>query len=193
MSRQSGAVRARRSQARAVPPEMSPRADLAGSTATAQMSGEPLEELYRAHADWLRETLRRRYGEQWADDLTQETFFRAAVYVEADIATPRALLATIAKNVARDQFRRVQVRANHATLLAGEDSFNREAPSAIDDDFHVREVIKSLPPKFREVILLSKIGGLTNREIAQRYKVSVRTIDKRLKKAVALVVVRLRD
>jgi RNA polymerase sigma factor (sigma-70 family) len=172
---------------------MSPRADLAGSIATAQMSGEPLEELYRAHADWLRETLRRRYGEQWADDLTQETFFRAAVYVEADIATPRALLATIAKNVARDQFRRVQVRANHATLLAGEDSFNREAPSAIDDDFHVREVIKSLPPKFREVILLSKIGGLTNREIAQRYKVSIRTIDKRLKKAVALVVVRLRD
>ncbi len=62
-----------------------------------------------------------------------------------------------------------------------------------EDDFQVREAIRSLPPKLRDVLLLSKIGGLTNREIAQRYGLSVRAIDKRLQQAVTLFVARLRD
>ncbi|MET3528176.1 RNA polymerase sigma factor [Phenylobacterium koreense] len=193
MSRHWGAARARRSQEHDVAQATSLRVGSAPSNVADQLRCARLDELYRRHADWLRKSLQRRYGAQWADDLTQETFFRAAAYANGDIDMPRALLITIAKNVARDQFRRGQVRADHAALFEGVDLAHPGTFGTIDDDYHVREVIKSLPPKFREVILLSKIGGLTNREIAQRCKVSVRAIDKRLQKAMALVVARLRD
>jgi len=154
-----------------------------------------LEALYRDHGMWLRDAMRRRFGSERADDLVQETFLRALAYLERDIAAPRALLMTIAKNAARDFLRRARVRNDHLARALHEGSglgvHSKGMP--LDDDLHVREVMKSLPPKYRDVLLLSKIGGLTNREIAQRYKVSVRAIDKRIQKAIALVVVRLRD
>jgi RNA polymerase sigma-70 factor (ECF subfamily) len=62
-----------------------------------------------------------------------------------------------------------------------------------EDDLAIKEAILSLPPTLREVLLLSKIGGLTNREIAQRYGLSARAVDKRLQKALTLFVAKLRD
>ncbi len=195
MSRQSGAAYARALQDRAGGTLSSSDvgAEAYGLASDHDVRRANLDELYRRHAEWLRRAISRRYGAQWVDDLTQETFFRAAAYPHGSVETPRALLMTIARNVARDQFRRSRVRAQYAALPEADELSHSTAPGAVDDDFHVREVIKSLPPKLREVILLSKIGGLTNREIAQRCNLSVRAIDKRLQKAIALMVTRLHD
>lgn len=153
-----------------------------------------LESLYRDHGRWLRQAIRRRFGAERAEDIAHEAFLRAVAYLQHEIPAPRALLMTIAKNAARDAARRAQVRNDHFERASKEAGlFHTCERQTLDDDLHLREVIKSLPEKLRDVLLLSKIGGLTNREIAQRYKVSVRAIDKRIEKAISLVVVRLRD
>lgn len=147
--------------------------------------------LSRGHLAWLTDALRRRIGGDLAEDFAHEAWLRLTSATEP-VRNPRALLMTVAMNLARDQFRRERVRAEH--LERAPDRWMQETGGATaEDDLHLRQVILSLPPKLRDVLLLSKIGGLTNREIAQRFGVSVRAVDKWLQKAITLFVARLRD
>jgi RNA polymerase sigma-70 factor (ECF subfamily) len=173
----------------------------ASSRASAASFGSPDEDeppssaetsaLHRGHLAWLIEALRRRIGGDLAEDLAQEAWLRLTAGTEP-IRNPRALLMTVAMNLARDQFRRDRVRAEHLARAPDRLLPNSAARTA-EDDLHLKQVILSLPPKLRDVLLLSKIGGLTNREIAQRFGLSVRAVDKRLQKAITLFVTRLRD
>lgn len=149
---------------------------------------------WRGHLVWLRTKLRGRFSPELADDLAQETYLRIVGRkppITAD--NPRGLLITIATNLARDVFRRERVRADYAAETMDLEGDIPLRQRTAEDDLQVREAILSLPPQLREVLLLSKIGGLTNREIAQRYGLTVRAIDKRLQKAVTLFVAHLRD
>ena len=154
----------------------------------------PNEAAWRTHLVWLRTRLRDRFSADLADDLAQETYLRVVGReASAPVENPRGLLMTVARNLARDTFRRDRVRADYVASAPHGFSPAGNSGHTAADDFEVREAIRSLPPKLRDVLLLSKIGGLTNREIAQRYGLSVRAIDKRLQKAVTLFVARLRD
>jgi RNA polymerase sigma-70 factor (ECF subfamily) len=181
MSRSSGGARAR---ATAVP-----------SGASAEDASCPVASaaaVDRGHLAWLVEALRRRLGGDLAEDLAQEAWLRLFRGTQP-VRNPRALLMTVAMNLARDQFRRDRVRAEH--LEHSPDRVLQEVGLAAtaEDDLHLKQVILSLPPKLRDVLLLSRIGGLTNREIAQRFGLSVRAVDKRLHRAIMLFVARLRD
>lgn len=169
-----------------------PLADAPAADAdTPSIQGTPAESAWRAHLTWLRTRLRARFGADLADDLAQETYLRL-IGRDAPAEMPGGLLMTVAANLARDTFRRERVRAEYAArarLGPAPDTGGHTA----EDDLAVRHAILSLPPKLRDVLLLSKIGGLTNREIAQRYGLSVRAIDKRLQKAITLFVAHLRD
>ncbi|WP_293679409.1 sigma-70 family RNA polymerase sigma factor [uncultured Phenylobacterium sp.] len=183
MSRPNSAHRAREQA-----PASSSRDDESVSTA------RPAEATWRAHLVWLRSRLRVRFSADLADDLAQETYLRmAGREPSSPVENPRGLLLTVASNLARDAFRRDRVRAEYAARSPHAFSRADLSVHTAEDDFEVREAIRSLPPKLRDVLLLSKIGGLTNREIAQRYGLSVRAIDKRLQQAVTLFVARLRD
>jgi RNA polymerase sigma-19 factor, ECF subfamily len=162
----------------------SPAEDPAVSNAEAAAS-------YRGHLTWLTEALRRRVGGDLAEDLAQEAWLKISRAAEP-IRNPRAMLMTVAMNLARDQFRRDRVRAHHLQR-SPECALGDSATGTAEDDLHLKQVILSLPPKLRDVLLLSKIGGLTNREIAQRFGLSVRAVDKRLQRAITLCVTRLRD
>lgn len=171
------------------------RASAATLGPSAEAAPSPIADaaaLNRSHLAWLMEALRRRIGRDLAEDLAQEAWLRLSRGTEP-IRNPRALLMTVAMNMARDQFRRDRVRADH--LEHSPDRVLQASASAptAEDDLHLKQVILSLPPKLRDVLLLSRIGGLTNREIAQRFGLSVRAVDKRLQKAIMLLVARLRD
>jgi len=169
-----------------------PLADASAAPKDAPPSQDALaEKSWRGHLAWLRTRLRGRFGDDLADDLAQETYLRL-VGRQAAAETPRGLLMTVAANLARDTFRRDRVRAEHAAQARRGAAADKGGHTA-EDDLAVRQAILSLPPKLRDVLLLSKIGGLTNRQIAQRYGLSVRAIDKRLQKAITLFVAQLRD
>lgn len=147
-------------------------------------------DLHRAHGNWLIAFLRRRFGPDEAEDLAQETYVRL-VGKAVQIRNPRALLARIALNAARDQARR---RAVRPTLVV-EDAAPLGVGSGPDQeqDLLLKQVILALPPRLRETFVLSRFAGLSYEEIAARLGISVKTVEKRMTKALALCGKALRD
>lgn len=149
-----------------------------------------LDAVYREHGGWLIAFLRRRFRREDAEDLAQETYVRAA-RTGLQFRDPRALLAHIAINAARDQARRRAVRP----VLEGDERALGAAGSADGQAEAVllKQIILGLPPKLREVFLLSRFGGLTYEEIAHRCGISVKTVEGRMTKALAMCAARMRD
>jgi RNA polymerase sigma-70 factor (ECF subfamily) len=152
-----------------------------------------LEELYRRHAGWLVDALRRRFGREQAEDLSQEAFFRLRAYEDAEIARPRALLMTIAGRAAGERVRRLQVRAPEALEPAELAEGYGWAEADQDARLLLKQIIASLPPKLRDVFVLHRFEGLTYAEIAQRCGLSTKTVEWRMTRALAICAARLRD
>jgi RNA polymerase sigma factor (sigma-70 family) len=149
-----------------------------------------LDTVHRMHGNWLLAFLRRRFGPQDAEDLAQETYARAAS-TRSPIRNPRAFLTRIAINAARDQFRREAVRP----MLVGEGEATAQAatPSDAAELLLQKQIILALPPQLREVFLLRSYTPLTNAEIAERCGISVKTVEERVTKALAICKAQLRD
>ena len=149
-----------------------------------------LDTVHRSHGNWLLAFLRRRFSPQDAEDLAQETYARAAAS-QSPIRNPRAFLARVAINAARDQFRREAVRP----MLVGEGEATAQAatPSEAAEALLHKQIILNLPPQLREVFLLRSYTPLTNAEIAERCGISVKTVEERVTKALAICKAQLRD
>ena len=168
---------------------------MSASNSTASLHSAPPEPvakdvdgIYRRHGHWLFKFLRRQFSVQDAEDLVQETYVRVAG-ADVEIRNPRAFLAKIATNLARDQARRAAARPLlvpelHNVELAK--SSRAALPSHQDEDLLLQQIVEALPTKVREVFLLSRFGGLTYEEIAHRCGVSVKTVEERMSKALAM-------
>ena len=122
---------------------------------------------------------------QDVDDLTQETFLRAyAAEGEQDVAAPRAYLYRVAKNLALNE----KVRhANTRTSSLEDEAQPPQDVQAPSGEAHVygrqklalfAEAVDTLPPQCREVFLLRKVHGLSQKEVARRLGVSEGTVEK---------------
>jgi RNA polymerase sigma-70 factor (ECF subfamily) len=146
--------------------------------------GAPFEidVVFRLHRSWLISFLRRRFGRDEAEDLVQETYARAAS-ARSELRNPKAYLVRVALNAARDQARR---RAARPLLVADGELLEAPDPASQAEALQLKQVILALPPKLREVFLLSRFGGLTYEEIAHRCGISVKTVEGRMTKALAM-------
>jgi RNA polymerase sigma-70 factor (ECF subfamily) len=149
-----------------------------------------LETIYRQHHGWLIAFLRRRFGPDVAEDLAQETFARSLNARDA-IRSPRAFLLRVALNTARNQVRDAAARPQLAA--EGQESDRAAAPAEQPDLLLLKETILALPPKLRDVFLLSRFGGLTYGEISVRLGIPLKTVEWRMSKAIRLCVARMRD
>jgi len=132
---------------------------------------------------FLRRFIKSREG---ADDLAQEAFLRAfAAESEHSIASPKAFLFKVAKNLALNQLAR---QATAATEPLGdfedqavlEDSSQAAVDDAVDGRERLRmlaRAIAALPPQCAKVFILRKMQGLSQKEIAARLNISVRTVE----------------
>lgn len=122
---------------------------------------------------------------QDVDDLTQETFLRAyAAEGDQDVAAPRAYLYRVARNLALNE----QVRhANSRTSFLEDEAQWPEGGDEPTGEAHVygrqklalfAEAVDALPPQCREVFLLRKVHGLSQRDVARRLGVSEGTVEK---------------
>jgi RNA polymerase sigma-70 factor (ECF subfamily) len=158
-----------------------------------------LEMLYRRYGAWLGAALVRRFGSvitPFAEDLVQETYVRIAPYQAAGaIRHPQALLMRIASNIARDHLRREQVSRRASPDFQGRPEQGADIHQEAEQvaALQLKELILSLPPKLRDVFVLSRFGGLTYEEIAHHCGVSVKTVEWRMTKALALCASRLQD
>jgi RNA polymerase sigma factor (sigma-70 family) len=150
------------------------------------------ETLFRDHAAWLAAMLRRRYGADAADELTQETFVRVAkLPTLGELRDARAYLLHIARNLAKNRQRDGRKRATEPLDDITSAAAHVEGPQLQAVLF--RQIMLALPPKLRDVLVLNHVRGLTYPEIARLLGISVKAVEKRMSKALALCAAAMRD
>jgi RNA polymerase sigma factor (sigma-70 family) len=146
--------------------------------------------LYQDHHPWLQSLLRKRLSNREdAADLAQDTFLRLlrAPVPQDEIREPRRYLATIAKGLVTDLFRRRALERAYLEYLAGLPQ--ALAPSAEDQLalqqtlLEVDRLLQGLPPKVRAAFVLAQFEELSYPEIAQRLGISLRTVSNYLARA----------
>jgi RNA polymerase sigma factor (sigma-70 family) len=124
-----------------------------------------------------------------AEEATQQAFVRAwqaADRIDVD-RDPTGWLATIAKHVAIDVFRR---ESRHDAGSLGEVALNDPAVvtlppelDSLDAVWHVRRAIAELPPDEATVVRLQHLHGMTHNEISERLEIAVGTVKSRSHRA----------
>jgi RNA polymerase sigma-70 factor (ECF subfamily) len=128
--------------------------------------------------------LRRRLGDKaLAEDLTQETWIRAASTNRAmAIDNPRSYLFRIAGNLALDHQRHVGLGIEVEAGESVTDAVPDPSPTPESVVRYKREftrflgAVDRLPPRCREVFLLVKVHGLKYSEVAARLGISKNTV-----------------
>lgn len=145
--------------------------------------------LYVEHNSWLRTWLRRRMAcHSDAADLAQDTFVKVLKACNAqDIRDPRQYLATVAKGLMIDLFRRHSLERIYLDTLAclppAEVPSLEEQAIVFQTLLEVDRMLAGLGARVRQVFILSQLDGLTYKEIAEQLGLSVRTVNYHMAKA----------
>ena len=157
----------------------------------AHRRGVELEHIAVRYYDRLVRFLKRRsHSMEDAADLAQDTFARLSSTDFRQIKKPESFLFTTALNLLRDQARSAQARHAALTVSVEETQLACPAPHAervLDGEQRLRVLeaaLRELNPKCRAVFVLFHFDGLSQREIADRLRVSVSMVEKYVKQAV---------
>lgn len=151
---------------------------------------DTVETLARRHyAELLRVRLR---SEQEAADLAQEAYARLLRYEGQFTGDElRRTLFRIASNLLTDRWRWSRLRSADTHLPIDDLSVESSEPrhdrrlAAEQQLARLEEVILAMPEKRRTVFILSRIQGLSNSEVAEHCRISIKTVEKHLSIALA--------
>ncbi|QQB37934.1 sigma-70 family RNA polymerase sigma factor [Achromobacter deleyi] len=154
-----------------------------------QAPAPTLEALYCDHHSWLVGMLRRKLGNgDSAADLAQDTFLRVLANRNVDaILRPREYLATIARGLVTDAYRRQAIERAYLETLAV-----RPEPVAISPETRailletvlaIDRMLDQLGPRTREIFLLAQFEELTYAQVGARLGVSLTTVKKHMVRA----------
>ena len=135
---------------------------------------------------------------QLAEDAVQEAFVRVAKHMEQigqpqETATKRYLI-TITKHAAIDLYRK-RNRLHHREIYIDELPEGEEllAYMAPEEEYGVLNILKNLPPKYRDIFLLKYSAHLENAEIARICNIREGTVRQRLARGKRLIENELRE
>ena len=149
----------------------------------------PLTTLYSEHHGWLYGWLRGKLGNRAdAADLAQDTFLRLLGKRDAaPLREPRGYLATIARGLLVDRYRRQALEQAYLEALA-----QQAEPVSMCAETHaiiietllaVDRLLDSLGARTRAIFLLAQIEELSYADISRRLGVSLPTVKKHLVRA----------
>ena len=149
----------------------------------------PLSTLYSEHHGWLYGWLRGKLGNRAeAADLAQDTFLRLLGKRDAaPLREPRGYLATIARGLLVDRYRRQALEQAYLEALA-----QQAEPVSMCAETHaiiietllaVDRLLDSLGARTRAIFLLAQIEELSDADISRRLGVSLPTVKKHLVRA----------
>lgn len=150
------------------------------------------EGLYRAHGTWLNGWLRGRLGHSSdrAADFVQETFLRLlqAGSTPPALVQPRPYLASIARGLMVDHFRRQDLERAYLAELAALPERCQPSPEErailLETLLAIDRMLDGLGEKVKRAFLLAQLDGLAYAEIAAELGVSVSSVKKYMHKAV---------
>lgn len=140
--------------------------------------------------DALRKRLKYRLGsEDLANDVLHETWLRVEKMDDAQtIYNPAAYLYRTALNVANDQHHnmpRLLLVGEIDELLQAEDELQDPAriTAGRNELDELRQALRLLPFRQREILIAARMEERSHQEIAQRFGISKRMVEKELKAA----------
>ena len=151
----------------------------------------PIAELYRGHHGWLLGWLRQRLGcPQNAADLAQETFVRLLTQRQArSLHEPRAFLATVARGLLVDHYRRASLERAYLEALANLPVAEVPSPETrelmLETLLEIDRLLDGLRPRVREAFLLAQLDGLSYAQIATRMGLSLSSIQQYMTQALS--------
>lgn len=133
--------------------------------------------------------LRRAKDEETAKDLSQQTFIklwnsRASLSEQHSIDTN---CFTIATSVLIDHIRKQTVETKRRAVLAEQDTETDHyayADKAFESSDYLHSVAHALPTVRRNVFMLKITKGYSNKEIAEKLSISVKTVEDHYSKAI---------
>ncbi|AXJ05169.1 RNA polymerase subunit sigma [Pseudomonas fluorescens] len=149
-----------------------------------------LHTLYRDHRGWLENWLRKRMGNAWdAADLSQDTFMRVLCSSQpiAEMREPRAYLLTVGKRLLSNFYTRRSLEKAYLDALAHLPEDCVPSPEqrwvVLETLQALDELLDGLPREVRRAFLWSQLEGLGYRDIAERLRVSERTVKRYMAQA----------
>jgi RNA polymerase sigma factor (sigma-70 family) len=139
----------------------------------------------------VRYFLRRGLNRESAEDCAQDVFVRMARTDDTAIENPEAYLFTIAASVVVDHARRGRARqeGRHDPLEGDAIAGTTLGPDRVLQDrqalIRLRLVLDELSAQTRDIFLLNRLDGLTYTQLATRYGLSVKSIEKHMGKALS--------
>jgi RNA polymerase sigma-70 factor (ECF subfamily) len=128
------------------------------------------------------------------EDVVQEAFIRA-IETQRDryVHSPKAFLYRATRNLALNAIEKSAYKLTDALGDLLPEAVISEAPSA-EDQFETRErfellcrAIRHLPARRRRVFVLRRVYGLSQKEIAERMSISLKTVEAHLATAMVQV------
>jgi len=152
-------------------------------------SHDLLHHLYSNHHRWLLGWLRHKVkGSDQAADLAQDTFLSImnANQVPA-IREPRAFLATIARRLVANHYRRQRIEEAYLDALSHLPESHAPSPEehalALELLQHMDRALSGLPTRVKQAFLLAHLEELSYAEIAEVLKVSTSSVKQYLSRA----------
>lgn len=156
------------------------------------ITGCPAEKLYTEHNTWLRYWLCSRLGcSHQAEDLAQDTFVRVVRRREQlqsqPLREPKAFLATVARGLLTDHWRRKELEEAWKEALANlaeEAAPSPEVSLALLETLtEIDQMLETLKPIVRRAFLLAQLEGYSCRQIAEELCISLATAERYVAKA----------
>lgn len=162
-------------------------------------SQQSFEQLYHRYSGKLYNFLMKvSKGDSYiAEELVQRTFIK--VWETKEYVNPEksfiSYLCTIAKNMLLNEYEHQSVQfIYHEYIKVNAIDEDRSTEKQVDKNLledYIDKLANELPPKRREIFILSRKQGLSNKEIALQLQISESTIETQLSKALAFMKIQI--
>ena len=175
-----------------------------GKEKTSGLTRDLIGEVYDLHFKELYLVARRYLDEEGARDVVQEVFLHLMEKAEeTDIHTSlrsylyRAVIHTCLNHLKHDKVKEEYALEFRIRLLEDEQKRLEERGDVLMMEkellLQVQQVVASLPEKNKKIFEMSRFGGLSHREIAEKMNISVRTVETQIYRALKTLYRELKD
>lgn len=123
-----------------------------------------------------------------AEEMVQDVFVRVWTYrsqIKSELSI-NGLIFKIAKNLTLNKIRDNARHNNEISLdnLTSGTNYTEQTVLLKELEQELMKVIDTLPPRRKEVFILSRFKGLSNKEISEQMNISVNTVEGQIRKAI---------